>query len=231
MQAGFGPAFLCTFDPMNFPIRLETVSLQPAPFTLYVPDAAAVRMAYKEGKIHFPYWSQVWPSAKALAQFLAMQPEWIAGKNILELGAGLGLPSLVAAQSANRVLCTDIAPEAVAVVEKSITYLELKNVYTKTVDWAHLPETIAADVLLLSDVNYEPAAFQQLQNLVSNFLQNGATILLSTPQRLMAKAFVLPLLEFCVHQEEIDAEHNGSLVSTSVMVLEKKPPAEPKQAQ
>lgn len=224
MQAGIEPAFLCTFASMDFPIRLETVSLQPTPITIYVPDAAAVRAAYEKGKIPFPYWSQVWPAAKALAQFLSLHPEFIDGKNVVELGAGLGLPSLVAARYANRVLCTDIAPDAVAVVEESVKHLGLKNVYTNTVDWAHLPETISADVLLLSDINYEPAAFTQLQKLVHDFLHRGFLILLCTPQRLMAKEFVLPLLQHCNHQEEITVEHNGSPVSTTVLVLEKRQP-------
>lgn len=209
---------------MSFPLILQPIPLHPDAVCLYVPDANAVRKAYERGEIAAPYWSQVWPAAKALAQFLALHPETIAGKNIVELGAGLGLPSLVAARYANTVLCTDIVPEAVAVVAESVKYLELKNVYAKTVDWWHLSETISADVLLLSDINYEPAAFTQLQKLVYDFLQRGFLIVLSTPQRLMAKEFVLPLLQHCSQQEEINVEHKGSLVPTTVLVLEKKPP-------
>jgi predicted nicotinamide N-methyase len=216
---------------MEFPLHLQTIPLQPAPVSLYVPDAAAVRAAYEEGKIPFPYWSQVWPAAITLAQFLAMHPEYIAGKNIVELGAGLGLPSLVAAPYANTILCTDIAPEAVAIVEKSVKQMGLKNVCSMAIDWSNLPKEISADVLILSDINYEPAAFEQLQKLVNHFLQNGSLILLSTPQRLMAKEFVRPLLQHCSHQEEISVEHNGTLVPTTVLVLEKELPSETKQAQ
>jgi predicted nicotinamide N-methyase len=209
---------------MSFPLILQNIPLHPEPVCLYVPDGDAVRKAYERGEIAAPYWSQVWPAAKALAQFLALHPEYIAGKNIVELGAGLGLPSLVAARYATTVLCTDLAPEAVAVVDESINYLDLKNVCAKTVDWSQLPQDLPAEAVLLSDINYEPAAFQQLQTLVNAFLQNGSLVLLSTPQRLMAKEFVLPLLQHCLHQEEITVEHNGSPVSTTVLVLEKGQP-------
>ncbi|MBB1284498.1 methyltransferase [Flavisolibacter sp. BT320] len=216
---------------MEFPLHLQTIPLQSAPVSLYVPDAAAVRAAYEEGKMPFPYWSQVWPAAIALAQFLAIHPEYIARKNIVELGAGLGLPSLVAASYAGTVLCTDIAPEAVAIVEKSVKKMGLENVCAMAIDWSNLPKEFSADVLILSDINYEPAAFGQLQKLVNRFLQNGSLILLSTPQRLMAKEFVLPLLQHYSFQEEISVEHNGSLVPTTVLVLEKGLPSETKQAQ
>lgn len=209
---------------MEFPLVLQTIPLQPEPVRLYVPDADEVRAAYEEGKILFPYWSQVWPAAKALAQFLVLHPETIMGKNVVELGAGLGLPSLVAGRYANTVLCTDIAPEAVAAVDASINYLGLKNVCSRTIDWSHLPEDLSAEVVLLSDINYKPAVFQLLQTLVSSFLQNGSCILLSTPQRLMAKEFILPLLQHCLQQEEIVAEHNGSLVPATVLVLKRKQP-------
>src|SRR5688572_33367426 len=50
----------------------------------------------------FPYTtlfrSQVWPSAIALSEFIVSNQQLVHNKNILELGAGLGLPSLVASK-------------------------------------------------------------------------------------------------------------------------------------
>jgi len=40
-----------------------------------------------------PYWAELWPAARALAA--ALPP--VAGLRVVELGCGLGLPSLVAA--------------------------------------------------------------------------------------------------------------------------------------
>lgn len=205
---------------MRFPLSLQTIPLHPQPVTLYVPDANAVRTAYAKGEIPFPYWSQVWPAARALAQFIFSNPAFITSKHVLELGAGLGLPSLVAARFAASVHCTDVAPEAVEIVQASAGYSGLKNVYATVLDWHQLPPGLEAGVLLLSDINYEPAAFEQLRNVVTLFLEKNTRILVSTPQRLMAKEFIMPLLSHCSLQEEVIVDHDGRQVAITVMVLE-----------
>jgi predicted nicotinamide N-methyase len=207
---------------MSLLLQLQTVDLATASIELFVPDAMAMKEAYHEGRIEFPYWSQVWPAAKALATFLLQHPEYTRGKHVLELGAGLGLPSLVAARNAAHVLCTDHAADSVAVVKQSADHLQLQNLTTRIVDWQNLPQDIKADVLLLSDINYDPAAFNTLQKLVDSFLQQETTVILSTPPRLMAKAFVAPLLNACTWQEELMVQHHEEEVGITVMVLEKR---------
>lgn len=207
---------------MYFPLHLQTVSVQQEQLQLYVPEEEAVRNAYKKGDIPFPYWSQIWPAAKALAGFLLQHPHCTEKKKVVELGAGLGLPSLVAARNATHVLCTDMVPEAVATVQQSAAHLNLQNVAVEVLDWRHLPKDLKTDVLLLSDINYEPAAFALLQDVITLFLQKRATIILSTPQRLMAKDFIAPLLVDCTQQEEIKVLHNGENIAIAVVMLESK---------
>lgn len=207
---------------MFFALQVQPVFFQHHCIELLVPDPAAVKEAYQKGIIPFPYWSQVWPAAKALAQFLLDHPTYTKAKRVVELGAGLGLPSLVAARNAAQVVCTDIAPEAVAIASKSAAHLQLQNFSSQVINWQQLPDNLEMDVLLLSDVNYEPAAFQTLLKIIDVFLEKKITILLSTPQRLMAKEFIAPLLAACTYQQEIIIQHWGKDVSTTVMVLEQK---------
>ena len=205
---------------MLFPLRLETFAAGDYSVEFFVPDAVAVKEAYQKGWIPFPYWSQVWPAAKALAFFLLANPGYVREKTVLELGAGLGLPSLVAAGSASRVLCTDYVPEAVAIINRSAAHLSLQNFHAEVRDWRQMPADINPDVLLLSDINYEPEVFSTLQTIISAFLQKRTTVLLSTPQRLMAKDFIAPLLPFCTRQEEVAVQQEGTTVMTTVLVLE-----------
>src|SRR4051812_46485300 len=58
-----------------------------------------------------PYFGILWPSAEALAWYLADHPELVKDKSVLELGCGLGLPSLVAAHLGGAVLATDYHPD------------------------------------------------------------------------------------------------------------------------
>jgi predicted nicotinamide N-methyase len=204
---------------MAFPLQLEFFSVPGFSISFYVPEKEMVKAAYQRSQIAFPYWSQIWPAAKALASFLVLYPEFTKDKSVLELGGGLGLPSLVAAHNAAFVLCTDIEPEAIAVVNRSVAHLQLKNISTAVLDWQQLQLSQHVDVLLLSDINYEPAAFDTLLTLIKSFVEKGTLVLLSTPQRLVAKNFIAPLLPYCTIQEEITVDHEGEKVMTSVMLL------------
>lgn len=207
---------------MELPLLLQSIGLPGLSAELFVPDPAAVREAYQKERISFPYWSKVWPAAKALAQFIHQNPAYTKGKNILELGAGLGLPSLVAARNAKHVLCTDSEADAVAFASQSANHLRLQNFTAETLNWLNIPQSLQADVLLLSDVNYEPNSFDALQKLVGDFLQKGTTILLSTPQRLMARDFVAPLLLYCRHQQEITILQTDAETTITILVLNGK---------
>src|SRR4051812_18929385 len=54
-----------------------------------------------------PYGVALWPSAIALAHEVASRPEDFRGRSVLELGAGTGLPGIVAASLGGRVVQTD----------------------------------------------------------------------------------------------------------------------------
>src|SRR5271156_5317596 len=47
--------------------------------------------------VRLPYGVAIWPSAIALVHEIAARPQDISGRKILELGAGTGLPGIVAA--------------------------------------------------------------------------------------------------------------------------------------
>src|SRR3954452_21142023 len=57
-----------------------------------------------------PYWAELWPSGVALARAIAARA--LKGARVLELGCGLGLPSIAAALGGGRVLATDLSPPA-----------------------------------------------------------------------------------------------------------------------
>ena len=170
-----------------------------------------------------PYWARVWPAAIALCRHLAARPDLLAGKSVLELGAGLGLPGLLAAQWAREVTISDFMPEAVSALAAAAALNGLENVQCRLLDWRALPPDLSPDVLLLSDVNYEPAAFDTLFGMTTNFLENGATIILSTPQRLMAKPFIERLLPYCLSNTEEAIVQDGQQVLVNVLLLRRNP--------
>lgn len=206
---------------MNFTHHLETVILKDQEFQLYAPAPKEVHNAYINKTIDFPYWAQVWPSAKALAAFIIDHPGYIKNKKVLELGAGLGLPSLVAARWAASVICSDHDPAAIEFAALSAQHHQLTNVNTCLLDWNDLPQGLQTDVLLLSDINYDPVAFEWQQQFILSFLQKNITVLLSTPQRLMARPFLLPLMNHCHYNEELIIQQEEKKIIISIMVFKK----------
>ena len=189
-------------------LNLQSFAFGTLNIELFVPDPDAVRKGYEQEKRRdleapFPFWAKVWPSAIAMAEYLQLNPDIITGKKVLELAAGLGLPSIVAAHYAETVCCSDYLEDAVDSARQNILHNRLSNVDCKLYDWNDLPDDLIADILLMSDVNYEPAEFDQLIALFEKFLLRGTTIILTTPGRIMAKEFVSRLDTWCVEKSEI----------------------------
>jgi predicted nicotinamide N-methyase len=208
---------------MELPLHLQTISIKDKRLGILVPDAEETQKAYHSGQIPFPYWSKIWPASIALSQFILGNPKLFTGKKVVELAAGLGLPSIAAASIVNSVHCTDKAPEAIAVVEKTIRHLGIHNITTECLDWNKIEKFPEADLILMSDVNYDPSCFPVLQKLFLASLVKGSAILLSTPQRLMAKDFITPLLPYITIQTSIEIFWENQLHPISIFLLTSSP--------
>jgi predicted nicotinamide N-methyase len=140
---------------------------------------------------------------------------------VLELAAGLGLPGILAAQIASEVTISDYVPEAVELMQSSAMLNQCTNVHCRLLNWYELPTDLKAEVLLLSDINYEASAFEVLYHVLIDFLARGSTILLSSPQRLMAKPFIERLLPYCVkqHEELITLDEEQTYISVLVLTM------------
>ncbi len=208
---------------MRYPLQLTPFSAELA---IYIPDYEQVKEVYEAILIDhpaepFPYWAKLWPSSIALVQYLKANTIWIEHKNVLEIGAGLGLPSFMIAGYANSVQVSDYAPEAVELLEKNIQHLQLNNVQAMELDWNNVPDSIKPDVVLLSDVNYNPSQFDGLLQLITKLISEGTIVILSTPQRIMASPFV-NAIQPLVKQTHVElVNENGNSIEISILVLSK----------
>lgn len=179
----------------NLPEQISTFNFGTNEIKVVVPDNDAVKQQFKfyqsqKIEVAFPYWCKVWDSAIALSQFLWKNSTLIKGKTVLEIAAGLGLPSLLAASVASNVICTDFIDAPFYFVQKSIQANNINNLDSKIFNWYDKPLESKFDVVLLSDVNYEPKAFEAVLKLIEYYLTQSTTIVLSTPQRFQAKHFI-----------------------------------------
>ena len=88
----------------NLPLTLET----PPDLDALLDRAAA---ANPQAVDAIPYYAILWPAAQGLAKHLWKIRDELAGQRVIELGCGLGLPSVLAAKLGARVTASDFHPE------------------------------------------------------------------------------------------------------------------------
>jgi len=128
-----------------------------------------------------PYWAELWPSGLALAR--ALPPE-LAGLTVIELGCGLGVPSLVAAARGARVTAIDWAEDAIALLAGNAARNRL-DVQALRADWRRFDGRF--DLALAADVLYEQRNVEPLLDLLPRLA--GETWL-ADPGRPYAGAFL-----------------------------------------
>src|SRR4051812_16630863 len=142
-----------------------------------------------------PYWAELWPSALALARAIGTRA--LHGARTLELGCGLGLPSLAAAAAGGRVLATDRAPDAVAMTARNAERNGLV-LDTLACSWTE-PEALIErgpwELVLASDVLYGARNGEALLPLLPRLLAPRGEVWLADPGRPAAEGFLADAAE------------------------------------
>ena len=134
-----------------------------------------------------PYWAVLWRSGVALGRELASAQ--LGGLRVVELGCGLGVPSVVAARAGAEVLATDGSDEALELVERNARENGVE-VATARADWAAADDLVARgpfDLVLAADVLYDRASVAPLLSLLPRL---GGEVWLADPGRPAAEAFL-----------------------------------------
>ena len=169
----------------------HVVALEGRDLRLLAPrdsDALLDEEAFEHEEF-LPYWAELWPSAVALARVVARRP--LTGRRVLELGCGLGLPSIAAALGGGRVLATDWSPEAVAMTADNAARNDAP-LETAVFRWDDPPEALGPPwtLVLASDVLYEPRNVGLLLALLPRVTAAAGEVWLSDPGRAPATRFL-----------------------------------------
>jgi len=120
----------------------------------------------------------VWPSSFALAKLIAHCPTIVDNKRVLELGCGLGLPSVAALLHANpaHVALSDRDTRVLSLAYKSSTQLNRAraSVSRSTIEWTDetsWPQQ-EFDILIGSDLLYERQSVPNLVRVLKNYLKD-----------------------------------------------------------
>lgn len=141
------------------------------------------RFFLQELRERLPYGVALWPSAIALAHEVASRDGEFRGKKVLELGAGTGLPGIVAASLGGRVVQTDRHEVPMSVCRRNGERNGAGSIEYRLADWTGWDDGGRYDWILGSDVLYGESAHPHLRRIFETNLSPGGRILLADPFR------------------------------------------------
>ena len=134
-----------------------------------------------------PYWVELWPAAVALAHFLLDHD--VEGQRCLDVGCGLGLPSLVAASRGAHVWGMDLIWEALVYAQGSARRNGvMPSPAWVAMDWnqpAFRPGVFSR--IWGADVLYETRFFPALEGMLRSLLAPQGRVWLADPDRAVSR--------------------------------------------
>jgi predicted nicotinamide N-methyase len=209
------PAITTRFDVVTQEIRSAPYcwSVLAVRDTNRLLDAITPEQFEADGRL--PYWADLWASSPVLAGHLRRRED-VAGKDILELGCGLGLAGIAAVQSGARVVMTDYEEDALAFARfnaaANLGPEELSRMRFRAMDWRDPQAGEKFDMILGADIVYERRNFKPLLALVRGLLRRSGVLLLADPGREIGRDFMrMAALEgFSVSESRFPVTHRGT---------------------
>ncbi|GFM51780.1 class I SAM-dependent methyltransferase [Pseudomonas capsici] len=171
------PALQQSLSQLLGDARLVATALPGTELKLWLIDADNMDRAFSPDETRRileepPYWSFCWASGLALARFLAEHPHWVAGKRVLDFGAGSGVAGIAAVRAgAAEVVACDLDPLALAACRANAELNDVQLGYSAD----FFAETDRFDLILVADVLYDRANLP----LLDQFLSRGRQALVA----------------------------------------------------
>ncbi len=146
---------------------------------------------FRELRDRLPYGVALWPAAIALAHEVASRGDAFRGRRVLELGAGTGLPGIVAASFGGQVVQTDRHELALSMCRRNGELNGAQTIDYRLADWTTWSDATHYEWILGSDILYGETLHPYLRRIFESNLAPGGRILLADPYR----AVSLRLLE------------------------------------
>ncbi|HZS83149.1 MAG TPA: 50S ribosomal protein L11 methyltransferase [Stellaceae bacterium] len=128
-----------------------------------------------------PFWAFAWAGGQALARHVLDHPAIVAGRRVLDVGAGSGLVAIAAARAGAEAACAaEIDPVAAAAIALNAAgngvrvAVETRDLIGSDGQW---------DTVLVGDLCYERPLAERLTAWLRRLAAGGAAVLLGDPGR------------------------------------------------
>lgn len=178
-----------------------TISLNEVEYKIRYPVDRESKVLAHNDATKDPWWMYVWASGIALSSYLIDQK--IEGKQILEVGPGLGLTSIVLTKHGNNVSVYDINPDV-------LPYL-LLNSQQNNIEmpvWVQSLQTSETyDMVISSDVLYNTGKIPSIvQSMYSKVKENGVMIMVEPDRGMSIKTLETVLTQIQAQFSYIEIE-------------------------
>jgi predicted nicotinamide N-methyase len=144
---------------------------------------------------NFPLWAKLWKASWILADFMAQMPA-DTDKQILEIGGGLGLVSIVACTFGHLMTMTEYNQDALQFAQANAHLNNCAHLPVVQLDWSRPNLAGEFDLIVASEVVYRKNDFAPLLQLFQTYLKPTGEIVLAAEMRESSKEFYKFLLPF-----------------------------------
>lgn len=145
-----------------------------------------------------PYWAYPWAGGAALARHVLDRPDTVAGRRVLDLGAGSGIVAIAAAKAgAAEVTAAEIDPHGLAAIRLNAVAngVEIRAI-AGDLTAGPPPE---ADLVLVGDLFYASGLAARVTAFLDRCLASGIEVLVGDPRRAdLPRARLRLLVEYVV---------------------------------
>jgi tRNA1(Val) A37 N6-methylase TrmN6 len=142
----------------------------------------------------FPLWAKVWPSSMVLADYMASLSS-DRDKQILELGAGIGIVGIAASAFGHNMTITEYNKDAIEFARANAWINGCSRIPIIPMNWNKPQKNFQFDYIIGSEVIFRKKDFAPIQNLFQSILRpDGEIILVSEIRK--------PVLEFYQKMQE-----------------------------
>jgi len=172
-----------------YQVKFETIVINGVDYTIrslqdrqqfHDPEQAAENMGISSAT--WALFGNVWPSGLILADIMSTYK--LDGLNVLEVGCGLGIASLIVNNRGAQHTASDYHPMAEGFLLENTRLNELPPMHFERCDWAEtLPAMGLFDLIIGSDLLYEPDHPGLLSHFIDLHANNSVRVIIIDPGR------------------------------------------------
>ncbi len=184
---------------VQIPVTIPDDALQ---LSIAQPSAESRRrlfeLARENPEQQLPYWADIWPSGLALGAVALQRSNELSGRQVLEVGSGLGSTAAAVLSTGAELTVLDYSPLALGLCRYNGLLNTGRSPRALPVNWRHPARSVLQrldasgpfPIIMAADVLYESRDIEPLIALIERLLADTGELWISEPGRKVAARFL-----------------------------------------